>query len=115
MFTYDHDENVLQAFCENWRPSTNIVSTFVGELSIYLWNLRTIGGLPVHGSFYDEMIKGSLFSQEAAPSCFRRSTDLPMVPSTKSLFVNGQSFGLWGRENMPSLRQGHLRIVQNQG
>ena len=51
MFTYDHNENVLQAFCENWRPSNNTVSTFVGELSISLWDLRTIGGLPVHGSF----------------------------------------------------------------
>ncbi|KAK4716573.1 hypothetical protein R3W88_014911 [Solanum pinnatisectum] len=51
MFTYDHKENVHQAFCENWRPSTNTVSTFVGELSISLWDLRTIGGLPVHGSF----------------------------------------------------------------
>ncbi|KAH0696636.1 hypothetical protein KY290_014018 [Solanum tuberosum] len=47
---------VANAFCENWRPSTNIVSTFIGELSISLWNLRTIGGLPVHGSFYDEVI-----------------------------------------------------------
>uniref|UniRef100_M1C3Z4 Aminotransferase-like plant mobile domain-containing protein n=1 Tax=Solanum tuberosum TaxID=4113 RepID=M1C3Z4_SOLTU len=56
MFTYDHNENVLQAFCENWRPSTNTVSTFVGELSISLWDLRTIGGLYVHGSFYDEVI-----------------------------------------------------------
>ncbi|KAH0765305.1 hypothetical protein KY290_001264 [Solanum tuberosum] len=56
MFTYDRNENVLQAFCENWRPSNNIVSTFVGELSISLWDLRTIGGLPVHGSFYDEVI-----------------------------------------------------------
>ncbi|KAH0644726.1 hypothetical protein KY284_032610 [Solanum tuberosum] len=50
MFTDDHNENVLQDFCENWRPSTNTVSTFVGELSISLWNLRTIGGLPVHGA-----------------------------------------------------------------
>ncbi|KAH0645171.1 hypothetical protein KY284_033055 [Solanum tuberosum] len=56
MFTYDHNENVLQDFCENCRPSTNMVSTFVGELSISLWDLRTIGGLPVHGSFYDEVI-----------------------------------------------------------
>ncbi|KAG5630501.1 hypothetical protein H5410_002218 [Solanum commersonii] len=43
-------------FCENWRPSTNTVSTFVEELSISLWDLRTIGGLPVHGFFYDEVI-----------------------------------------------------------
>ncbi|KAH0729706.1 hypothetical protein KY290_000839 [Solanum tuberosum] len=56
MFTYDHNENVLQAFCENWRPSTNTVSTFVEELSISLWDSRTIGGLPVHGFFYDEVI-----------------------------------------------------------
>uniref|UniRef100_M1DB96 Aminotransferase-like plant mobile domain-containing protein n=1 Tax=Solanum tuberosum TaxID=4113 RepID=M1DB96_SOLTU len=56
MFTYDHNENVLQAFCENWRPSTNTVSTFVGELSISLWDLRTIRGLPVHGYFYDDVI-----------------------------------------------------------
>ncbi|KAH0669910.1 hypothetical protein KY285_024053 [Solanum tuberosum] len=56
MFTYDHNKNVLQAFCENWHPSTNTVATFVGELSISLWDLRTIGGLHVHGSFYDEVI-----------------------------------------------------------
>ncbi|KAG5586111.1 hypothetical protein H5410_046545 [Solanum commersonii] len=46
--TYDHNENVLQVFCENWRPSTNTVSTFVEKLSISLWDLRTIGGLSVH-------------------------------------------------------------------
>ncbi|KAH0636299.1 hypothetical protein KY289_036214 [Solanum tuberosum] len=56
MFTYDHNENVFQAFYENQRPSTNTVSTFIGELSISLCDLRTIGGLPVHGSFYDEVI-----------------------------------------------------------
>ncbi|KAH0669394.1 hypothetical protein KY285_023553 [Solanum tuberosum] len=51
MFTYDHNKNILQAFCENWRPSTNTVSTFVEELSISLCDLRTIGGIPVYGSF----------------------------------------------------------------
>ena len=55
-FTYDHNENVLQAFCENWRPSNNTVSTFVRELSVSLWDLRAIGSLPVHGSFYDVVI-----------------------------------------------------------
>ncbi|KAF3618196.1 hypothetical protein FXO37_34292 [Capsicum annuum] len=32
LFTYDHNKNMLQAFYENWRPSTNTVSTFIGEL-----------------------------------------------------------------------------------
>ncbi|XP_070014403.1 uncharacterized protein [Nicotiana sylvestris] len=56
LFTYDYNDNVLQAFCELWRPSTNTLSTFIGELSIFLWDLRTIGGLPMHGSFYDEVV-----------------------------------------------------------
>ncbi|KAF3661326.1 hypothetical protein FXO37_12975 [Capsicum annuum] len=56
LFTYDHTENVLQTFCENWCLSTNTVSTFIGELSISLWDLRNIEGLHVHGSFYDEVI-----------------------------------------------------------
>ncbi|MCE3052335.1 hypothetical protein HAX54_052297 [Datura stramonium] len=66
MFTYDHNENVLQVFFENWRPSTNTVASFIGDLSISLWDLRTIGGLPLHGSFYDEVIplaKESTFYQ----------------------------------------------------
>ncbi|KAH0632889.1 hypothetical protein KY284_035675 [Solanum tuberosum] len=45
-----------EAFCENCHPSTNTISTFIKELFISLWGLRTIGGLPVHGSFYDEFI-----------------------------------------------------------
>ncbi|PHU29798.1 hypothetical protein BC332_01891 [Capsicum chinense] len=35
LFTYDHNENMLQAFHENWRPSTNTVSTFIGEFNIF--------------------------------------------------------------------------------
>uniref|UniRef100_M1BIN9 Aminotransferase-like plant mobile domain-containing protein n=1 Tax=Solanum tuberosum TaxID=4113 RepID=M1BIN9_SOLTU len=52
------------------------------------------------------MIKGSLFSQEAAPSCFRRSTNLPKVPSTKSLFREWTKFWFRGPKKYvePSLR-----------
>uniref|UniRef100_M1BJ35 Aminotransferase-like plant mobile domain-containing protein n=1 Tax=Solanum tuberosum TaxID=4113 RepID=M1BJ35_SOLTU len=28
LYTYDIDDNVLHAFCELWRPSTNMLSTF---------------------------------------------------------------------------------------
>ncbi|KAG5606521.1 hypothetical protein H5410_028013 [Solanum commersonii] len=47
----------------------------------------------------ENMINGSLFSQEVALTCFRCSTDLPKVPSTKFPFENGQSSGL---EDIPS-------------
>ncbi|KAH0730259.1 hypothetical protein KY289_001447 [Solanum tuberosum] len=56
LFTYDYDDNVLHAFCELWRPSTNTLSTFIGEMSISLWDLQSIGGLPVQGHFYDEVV-----------------------------------------------------------
>ncbi|KAH0688041.1 hypothetical protein KY284_018594 [Solanum tuberosum] len=54
--TYDYDDNVLHAFCDLWRPSTNALSTFIGEMSISLWDLQAIGGLPVQGHFYDEVV-----------------------------------------------------------
>ncbi|KAH0644118.1 hypothetical protein KY290_035094 [Solanum tuberosum] len=56
LYTYDIDDNVLHAFCELWRPSTNMLSTFIGEMSISLWDLQSIGGLPVEGHFYDEVV-----------------------------------------------------------
>ncbi|KAH0728790.1 hypothetical protein KY290_003616 [Solanum tuberosum] len=56
LFTYDYDDNVLHAFCELWRPSTNTLSTFIREMSISLWDLQSIGGLPVQGHFYDEVV-----------------------------------------------------------
>ncbi|KAH0643747.1 hypothetical protein KY285_032823 [Solanum tuberosum] len=56
LFTYDYDDNVLHAFCELWRPSTNTLSTFIGEMSISLWDLQSIGGLLVQGNFYDEVV-----------------------------------------------------------
>ncbi|KAH0636783.1 hypothetical protein KY289_036698 [Solanum tuberosum] len=56
LFTYDYDDNVLHAFCELWHPSTNTLSTFIGEMSISLWDLQAIGGLPVQGHFYDEVV-----------------------------------------------------------
>ncbi|KAH0709108.1 hypothetical protein KY284_010535 [Solanum tuberosum] len=56
LFTYDYDDNVLHAFYELWRPSTNTLPTFIGEMSISLWDLQSIGGLPVQGHFYDEVV-----------------------------------------------------------
>ncbi|KAG5596360.1 hypothetical protein H5410_037592 [Solanum commersonii] len=56
LFTYDYGDNVPHAFCELWRPSTNTLSTFIEEMSISLWDLQAIGGLPVQGYFYDEVI-----------------------------------------------------------
>ncbi|KAG5554216.1 hypothetical protein RHGRI_011915 [Rhododendron griersonianum] len=56
LFTYDRDANLIKSFCEHWCPSTNTLHTPAGELSISLWDLCYIGGLPVYEKFYDEVI-----------------------------------------------------------
>ncbi|MCD7460189.1 hypothetical protein HAX54_043038 [Datura stramonium] len=46
------------AFFETWCPKTNTVLTSIGELSISLWDLYILGGLPIGGSLYEEIILG---------------------------------------------------------
>lgn len=48
--------NILQAFCEAWCPLTNTLLTSVGEISIPLWDLYAIGGLPITGSIYEKVM-----------------------------------------------------------
>ena len=51
LFTYDYDDNVLHAFWELRRPSTNTLYTFIEEMSISLWDFQDIAGLLVQGNF----------------------------------------------------------------
>ncbi|KAL0455747.1 UNVERIFIED_CONTAM: hypothetical protein Slati_0913900 [Sesamum latifolium] len=56
LFTYDRNYEVIKAFCEAWCPSTNTLLTSFGELSISLWDLHTLAGLPINGLLYDKVI-----------------------------------------------------------
>ncbi|KAH6787759.1 hypothetical protein C2S52_007311 [Perilla frutescens var. hirtella] len=56
LFTYDRNTEIMKAFCEAWCPSTNTLLTLSGELSISLWDLHVLSGLPVYGAFYDEIV-----------------------------------------------------------
>uniref|UniRef100_A0A2N9F7B1 Aminotransferase-like plant mobile domain-containing protein n=1 Tax=Fagus sylvatica TaxID=28930 RepID=A0A2N9F7B1_FAGSY len=52
LFTYDRNVHAMQSFLSiGVRPLH-----FVGEISITLWDLCFIGGLPLYGSFYDEVV-----------------------------------------------------------
>ncbi|CAH9076109.1 unnamed protein product [Cuscuta europaea] len=62
LFTYDRCTNAVQAFCEAWCPTTNTLLTSIGELTITLWDLHVVGGLPIIG---DALM--NLF--QALPSC----------------------------------------------
>ncbi|KAL7123680.1 hypothetical protein ACP275_01G122300 [Erythranthe tilingii] len=59
LFTYDYNSEVMQAFFEAWCPTTNTLLTSPGEMSISLWDLHTLSGLALTGSFYDEVVPAS--------------------------------------------------------
>ncbi|CAL8168348.1 unnamed protein product [Prunus armeniaca] len=56
LFSYDRHAPVIRAFCKYWCLATNTLHTSQGEMSISLWDLHEIGGLPITGRFYDEVI-----------------------------------------------------------
>ena len=56
LFTFDHDESLVQFFCRFWCSSTNNLHTLVVELLISLWDLNKIGGLSIYGKLYDDVI-----------------------------------------------------------
>ena len=56
LFTYDWQMNVILSFYNHWNPATNTLSTPNGEEFISLWELKSCSGLPIFGTFYDEVI-----------------------------------------------------------
>ena len=60
LYTYDRNPDIIRAFCEAWCPVTNTLHTSVGELSISLWDLRLLGGLPIVGDIYEEVNPSAL-------------------------------------------------------
>ncbi|KAL0290406.1 UNVERIFIED_CONTAM: hypothetical protein Sangu_2575800 [Sesamum angustifolium] len=56
LFTYDRNSDVIKTFYELWCPSTNTLLMSFGELSISLWDLHTLVGLPMNGLMYDEVV-----------------------------------------------------------
>lgn len=56
LFIYNRDNNIFRSFCEFWCSSTNTLHTVNGEISISLWDLYKLGGLPIIEKFYDEVV-----------------------------------------------------------
>ncbi|KAM1159059.1 hypothetical protein ACFX15_031700 [Malus domestica] len=56
LFSYDRHPSVIRAFFECWCSATNTLHMAQGEMLISLWDLHRIGGLPIQGKFYDEVV-----------------------------------------------------------
>jgi len=59
LYSYSLNADVLHVVCESWCPTTNTLHTLSGELSISLWVLHRLGGLPIYGQSYGETIPSS--------------------------------------------------------
>ncbi|KAL0311582.1 UNVERIFIED_CONTAM: hypothetical protein Sangu_2452900 [Sesamum angustifolium] len=60
LFTYDHNSDIVKAFCEAWCPLTNTLLTSAREMSISLWDLHELVGLPMTSCLYDEVVLSTL-------------------------------------------------------
>ncbi|KAL6176070.1 hypothetical protein ACLB2K_052706 [Fragaria x ananassa] len=58
-YRYHYCRNVWKAFLELWSPLTNTLHHGNGEMSISLWDLKVLGGLPISGIPYEEFIPGN--------------------------------------------------------
>ncbi|KAM1454903.1 hypothetical protein ACFXTO_004344 [Malus domestica] len=56
LFSYDCHPSVFRAFFEHWCSATNTLHTARGEMSISLRDLHKLGGLPIQGKFYEEVV-----------------------------------------------------------
>ena len=69
LFIYDQNVHAMQAFFKYWCLATNTLHTSIGEISITLWDLCRIGGLPLYGSFYDEVVLSAKEMSSLPSSC----------------------------------------------
>ena len=71
---------MIRAFCECRCPTINTLHTSIKKVSIYLWDLYRIVGLPIIGSFYDEMVPSA---EELSNDAIKSS----LPPSCQNLFL----------------------------
>jgi len=66
LFSYGVDSGLMQAFLERWCYTTNTLLVQDREMTITLWELEQLCGLPIYGLPYDEHIVRSrdLFSDD---------------------------------------------------
>ncbi|KAL0321872.1 UNVERIFIED_CONTAM: hypothetical protein Scaly_2483600 [Sesamum calycinum] len=60
LFTYDHNSDIVKSFCEACALLQNTLHTSAGEMSISLWDLHELVGLPMTGCLYDEVVPSAL-------------------------------------------------------
>jgi len=56
LFDYSIDTSLLHAFAERWSYTTNTLFLDDREMTLTLWEIRQLTGLPIVGTYYDEFL-----------------------------------------------------------
>jgi len=56
LFSYNMSANILKVFCELRCHTINTFCTENDDMSISLWDMQIIGGLPADKSYYEEVV-----------------------------------------------------------
>uniref|UniRef100_A0A2N9H4X7 Aminotransferase-like plant mobile domain-containing protein n=1 Tax=Fagus sylvatica TaxID=28930 RepID=A0A2N9H4X7_FAGSY len=100
LFTYDRNVHAMQSFLSiGVRPQIHYIHS-VGEISITLWDLCFIGGLPLYGSFYDEVVPSAKEMSSLPSSCeylFAAFHHLSLELGSPHLVTSTKWVGFWFR------------------
>lgn len=55
-YAYDYSLEIWKVFLELWSPLSNMLHDGNGEMGISLYDMKTVGGLPILGVPYEEFI-----------------------------------------------------------
>jgi Plant mobile domain len=74
MFSYHIDTAWLWAFCERWNYSINTLFINDHEMTLTLWEIHQLLGLPIFGYYYDEyvVLEDDLQDETRFPASLRR-------------------------------------------
>jgi hypothetical protein len=115
LFTYDRNVHATQAFFKYWCPATNTLHTSVEEISITLCDLCRIGGLPLYGSFYNEVVPSAKEMSSLPPSCeylFAAFHHLSLELGGPHSVTSTEWIGFWFRESVRYPKPPNIRSLK---
>ncbi|GAA0145879.1 hypothetical protein LIER_05960 [Lithospermum erythrorhizon] len=104
LFIYEYSDPLMKAFVECWCPSTNTPLLPHGEVSIFLWDLYKLGGLPIAGYLMDEVVPSAECLSSSIAECISFWGALPQSYTGPSTVEGDRAGSCHGSHSAESLR-----------
>ena len=97
-YSYEKSPEIMKAFLEAWCSDTNVLEISMGPISISLWDLYSIAGLPINGCIYEEVVpsrrelrdsgNGRRFFYSTCSYLFKAYTHLALSSSSRTVSID---------------------------